>query len=321
MPVAGANRAIRGHDVTVTAAAGYRAFRSPKRKGEPMSELEAATEDFFNAFDDDASSQSSEEQEVSESEDSEAQETSQESESESTDKADPEDGEAEASKSSEETESEPEKAEDHQANYQVAMKAERIKRQELELTVKDLQLEIERSKTTQEQQSNPEQPIDYYTDPEAAIRSEVDRGVNNLRQEMTQIQQDQINSKFNLSEQYARKAYGNENYDVASQRFVESVKDDPQAQKELYQMDDPAGYAYRKGKELLAIDQHGGDIDKMIKAERAAAIAEYIENGKKSSPQAPPESLTKTASEAIKAEAPKGFNESGNFSELWNGSG
>lgn len=139
-----------------------------------------------------------------------------------------------------------------------ALKDERRKRQELERRLQMMEQQLR-------QPVQPQQPaVDFWDDPQRFMSS---FGESLLQQ----WEQKQTVQRIDASEKAAKAKYAD--YDDAYEAFEQAVQINPRLAYELAQQPDPGEFAYRKGKDALALQQFGS-VEAMIAAERQKWEAE-----------------------------------------------
>jgi len=172
-----------------------------------------------------------------------------------------------------------------------ALADERAKRQELEAQLRaQLEQRVKNLETPKEQEA--EQEIDFLDDPDAWR----DRFVGQIEQRVQAAEQ-RGNARFlQLVEQQARASH--EDYDAIVSVFHAAAKENPALARECMSSPNPAEYAYQSGMSLKRLNDAGGDLDSLLKAEREKAAQQAIEQYKAANPSAEqrvagiPESLT-----------------------------
>jgi len=144
-----------------------------------------------------------------------------------------------------------------------ALKEERRKRQELERQIADMQQQF-----AARQQAPSEQVPEFWENPDAAMQARLEQFGSTLMQRWQQQQQAE---RIDASEQQARSKYAD--YDDAFHAFRQAVQANPMLAQEMARSNDPAEYAYRKGRTALELERVGS-IDELLKAERQKWEAE-----------------------------------------------
>ena len=172
-----------------------------------------------------------------------------------------------------------------------ALMGERQRRQEAEDRIRFLEQHIQSLQRLPQAPPASEAPkIDFWDDPEAALAARFDQFGQTI---LDRIEERQFTQQVNRSEALARSKY--EDFDDALTAFQNAAMNNPALAREASASDDPAEFAYRKGKSLAQLHSHGGDIEALLAAERAKWETELRERAP--SPTPTPSLPPSTASE------------------------
>ena len=130
-----------------------------------------------------------------------------------------------------------------------ALHAERVKRQELERKLADL----EKQK------------------PKTSVLEDEDKAFTERVSELTRPLQERF---FKLSVKAARNAPGREDYEEVAAAFTEAAESDPQLWVGFRSSDDPGEYVYNIGKQVKELGDVGGDILKYGEKKRSEGLAQ-----------------------------------------------
>lgn len=159
-----------------------------------------------------------------------------------------------------------------------ALLGERRRRQEAEQRAAQLEAQIQAFQRQQPQ----EMPPDFWENPNQVISSQVNQAVSSALQ---QWEQRQMQIQADRAEAAARAKYPD--YDDAFAKFREQVSLDPGLVEQLHSSENPAEFAYRRGKQAIELSQVG-DLDALkakIEAEtRAKVEAELLGANRQSLP-------------------------------------
>jgi len=149
----------------------------------------------------------------------------------------------------------------------------------------------ERERLSKELEEAKKQPLDFYEDPEGAIASKIEEAVAPVREQFTR-------HLIDLSRQMTKEFVGEDKYEPAEKAFAEAAKQNPLLVQNALESGNPGKYMYDTGKQMLALDAKGGDVDAVHKAGYdegyAQALAEF--KAKDDKLKDVPESLTETPS-------------------------
>jgi hypothetical protein len=169
---------------------------------------------------------------------------------------------------------------------QAALIGERRRRQEAEERARFLEQQVQ-ALSRLPQAPPVEQPkVDFWDDPEAALQARFDQFGDQL---LTRFEQRQVINHLNRSEVAARARY--DDFDEAVSEFQRAVTTNPALAQEMKLADDPAEFAYRKGKSLAELHQYG-DLDSLLAAKRAEWEAELLAKAPAPAPTLPPSTAT-----------------------------
>lgn len=143
------------------------------------------------------------------------------------------------------------------------LKAERQKRQELQMQLEALQQQIAR----QNQAPPPEVP-EFWDNPDAAFEARFERFGSQLMQQF-KMQQDM--ERINASEVAAKGKYAD--YGESFGAFQQAANANPALIDQMKAAPDPAEFAYKTGKRAMDLEKVGS-LDELLKAERAKWEAE-----------------------------------------------
>lgn len=145
------------------------------------------------------------------------------------------------------------------------LKAVRNENRELKQQLEALQQQFARQQASQVQ---PEPTVDFWENPNEAMARSAREAAQAAIREFQQAQQVE---RINASEARAKAAHTD--YDDAFRAFQQAVQANPSLAQQMTMAEDPAEFAYSKGKAALTLQQVGS-IDELIKAERAKWEAE-----------------------------------------------
>lgn len=145
------------------------------------------------------------------------------------------------------------------------LKAVRNENRELKQQIEALQQQFARQQASQMQ---PEPTVDFWENPNEAMARSAREAAQAAIREYQQAQQVE---RLNASEARAKAAHTD--YDDAFRAFQQAVQANPSLAQQMTMAEDPAEFAYSKGKAAMTLQQVGS-IDELIKAERAKWEAE-----------------------------------------------
>lgn len=144
-----------------------------------------------------------------------------------------------------------------------ALQDERRKRQELEAR---LQMLEQQSRQPQQPQEMP----DFWENPNAVISNQVDQAVS---QALQRWQVQQLQEKADMAEAAARAKY--QDYDDAFAKFREQIEVNPSLIQQMRQANDPAEFAYQRGKQAIDMadpDTYRAKIEAEVRAKLEAEM-------------------------------------------------
>lgn len=166
---------------------------------------------------------------------------------------------------------------------QAVLLNERRRRQEAEGIARDLSARLEALTRLPQAQPAEKQKVEFWDDPDAAMDARFDQFGDTL---LDRFEQRQLVRRVDRSEFTARQKY--DDFDEAVDEFKRAAVTNPALQREMALHDDPAEFAYRKGKSLGEVATYGGDVDAMRTAWRAEWEAELRASAPPLTPDLPP---------------------------------
>lgn len=164
-----------------------------------------------------------------------------------------------------------------------ALEDERRKRQAGEQKLQEMNAWIAQQQQAMQRQQQPQldgpptPEIDWWSDPEAAAQYQTQQFESRLDQALAQRDQQMIQMKFELSEEFARTRY--EDYDDTIKVFEEAITQMPREQGQMLfdqmkQAANPAAFAYQTAKQMQTMQQVGSDPNAYREQIRQEILAE-----------------------------------------------
>lgn len=158
----------------------------------------------------------------------------------------------------------PEPALDHPA-----LLGERRRRQAVEAELERLRAQAQQPAATQ-QPARTDGPPDRYEDPEGYDAWLIQSVTTEARSAAVAAAQEE---RIMLAADAAREKYGAEDWAEKASAFADLARQNPALEAQLRQARDPADFAYKTAKRHLDLAAHGGDLDALIAARVAEAVA------------------------------------------------
>lgn len=148
------------------------------------------------------------------------------------------------------------------------LKAVRNENKELKQQLEAIQQQMARQQVQPQQQAQPEQTGDFWEDPQGFLARQFDQFGQSM---MQRFQQQQVVERIEASEAAAKAKHAD--YDDAFRAFQQAAMANPTLVQQMTAANDPAEFAYSKGKSALELERYGS-VDELLKAERAKWEAE-----------------------------------------------
>ena len=168
------------------------------------------------------------------------------------------------------------------------LKAVRNENKELKQQLEAIQQQLARQQQQpQPQVQNNEPTVDFWDDPQGFLAKQFDQFGQSM---MQRFQQQQQVERIEASEAAAKAKYTD--YDDAFRAFQQAAMANPALVQQMTSANDPAEFAYSKGKSALELERYGS-VEELLKAERA----KWEEEVKAAIPQPKPSFPSTTAAD------------------------
>ena len=173
-------------------------------------------------------------------------------------------GVEEEPKETEEPKAEPPSADQLPRDVYEPLKAVRNENRELKQQLEAIQQQLARQQPQPQPQAQAnEPPVDFWDDPQGFLAKQFDQFGQSM---MQRFQQQQQVERIEASEAAAKAKHPD--YDDAFRAFQQAAMANPALVQQMTAANDPAEFAYAKGKSALELERYGS-VDELLKAERA----------------------------------------------------